>query len=778
MADTVPLLDGRDIPVSAFADRVLTHRVTPAEAAAGEIDTLDVDLLAVTLLTGEYEIVPLPPGVQAGTLLAVRWAPERPILEIVTDDAVDECPPEVLAALQSLVTAHGPVVAIDELLWTLWADDVTIFTSLLPPLVQLFDAAGLPFDDEEVAAPGFDLERHQFEGRMAAIADRHLLDEDQAVGVMAALAIFDNVRFLLDAARTMTDEELQETFPPEDELGRVSDEPGSAEDSGYRELSREALAALADPDVADAFLAEAIGAGRDQAAALGLFAEVNEPRAPHRARVALRWLLGKAAERLGRVDEAVRHFDAAESMDPSWVPNLLDLARVASDRGDAERGLSLLRRAGVGDDDDLLRLLQRFRTAERPDLARNDPCWCGSGRKYKACHRGREQQPLEERAAWLYAKAQFHVFDGPWRWMQLELASARSQYQQGDRALFEAVGDPLVVDAVLFEGGAFAEFVEQRGFLLPEDEQLLAAQWLLVERSVFEVEEVRPGVGITMQDLRTGDRHDVRERTANRQLTVGTLLCARIVPADDTMQAFGGIEPVRLQELDELLDLLGDEPEPYALVEILSRRFTPPVLQNTEGDPLLLCRAEVSTPDLPALLTVLDEAYGRVEGRDEPRWHAYVTTRGVERIRATYTLEGDALVVETISAERMDRALDEIRAAHPQAVVLSDDRMDVDTARARYADLDDPAEGSDESASGVLDSSDPQVAAVLDQMVRQYEQAWLDDSIPALHGLTPRQAAADPTRREELVRLLATFPETDQPGLMSPSRLRAELGLD
>lgn len=35
-----------------------------------------------------------------------------------------------------------------------------------------------------------------------------------------------------------------------------------------------------------------------------------------------------------------------------------------------------------------------------PELKRNDPCWCGSGRKYKACHlETDEQSRAAERAA-------------------------------------------------------------------------------------------------------------------------------------------------------------------------------------------------------------------------------------------------------------------------------------------------------------------------------------------------------------------------------------------
>ena len=37
------------------------------------------------------------------------------------------------------------------------------------------------------------------------------------------------------------------------------------------------------------------------------------------------------------------------------------------------------------------------------------------------------------------------------------------------------------------------DFLAVRGSLLPEDERLLAGQWLLVERSVHEVASVRRG---------------------------------------------------------------------------------------------------------------------------------------------------------------------------------------------------------------------------------------------------------------------------------------------
>ncbi|HEY5179079.1 MAG TPA: hypothetical protein VIJ07_04785, partial [Dermatophilaceae bacterium] len=83
------------------------------------------------------------------------------------------------------------------------------------------------------------------------------------------------------------------------------------------------------------------------------------------------------------------------------------------------------------------------------------------------------------------------------------------------------------------------------------------------------------------------------------------------------------------------------------------------------------------------------------------------------------------------------------------------------------------------SAATVLDpAADPAIAAALEEMAGKYEAAWLDEPIPALAGHTPRECTHDPTRRPDLIRLLDSFPEdTGRPGTMSPTRLRAALGL-
>jgi hypothetical protein len=69
---------------------------------------------------------------------------------------------------------------------------------------------------------------------------------------------------------------------------------------------------------------------------------------------------------------------------------------------------------------------------------------------------------------------------------------------------------------------------------------------------------------------------------------------------------------------------------------------------------------------------------------------------------------------------------------------------------------------------------------VLTEVQEQMEQRWCDEPVPALDGLRPRDAVDDPTRRADVARLIASFPEIDPTtgafGLR-PDRLRELLGL-
>lgn len=738
------------VVLDGFDDELLAEREIPAEV---------VDPLGALVLTpGTLETL----GVAEGDLVGVRQTEQGLVVERVTALAHTT----MGARLAATLGADEPVY-FDAAVWTACVEDPAAFTEPLPPLSEIVDGYGLARRGEWLAPAGFDFDYWLFERGCAALAERHDLDPDDAFVLYTLLQLYDQMsQLLIDVADT--DE------PQLNAAAEGATQPDGTEHGGFLDLVGELGAALADPLLAELFMAETVGTGREGAAALGMFAEVLEPKVPPAARKAIRWLGAVALERIGDIDAAEHELLAAESMDPDWPLPLLDLARFASDRGDAERALSLLRRAGVRPDHPLVDVLTRCRAEPRSDLGRNQMCWCGSGRKYKKCHLGREQLPLAERADWLYAKAAQYAELNGWNSLLIEAGFERSRYADDPDALAAALDDPLVLDAVLFEGGAFAEFLEMRGSLLPDDERLLAEQWLQVDRSVFEVEQVQPGQGVTVRDVRTGDTHEVRERAASRQLKPRQLVCGRVVPAGDTMQFFGGLEPVALHERDPLIDLLDTEPDALDLVAQLSRRFAPATLVNTEGDPLAICEATVHVDDPAGIEAALDDTYDRVDSDGPPRWFEHITTGGMLRIRAALVLDGHTLRVEANSDKRMDRVLATLVRLDPAMEVLDDSRRPVRDAR-EVAKLAEqlPIAGED-----ALEPDAPELAAFLDEVIRDYETKWLDEPIPALAGHTPRQAADDPTRRGDLIKLLDTFPAgAAARGGMDADRLRAALGL-
>jgi hypothetical protein len=781
-----------DSLAAAMAGRVLTHRVTAEDAEAGVVDLFDPDLSALTLAIDpdlDLDEIALPPGAVEGSLVALRAPEGQPTLVVVAEDDLDPTDAHY-RAFSSILDEHGPVTHLEEVAFDICEADPTAFTAPTLPLSEIAQAAGLEVEDGLVGVAGTDLQGYRFDLRLKGIATRHQLDDDQAVAVLLNLEILEGLATIMDIVAEVEADHEADGAGDGDDAGitdGVEDEGDDTPDDtpaepppmdpDYREAVRDTVSWLADPDVAEAFSTEVLGIGRHRAAALGLFAESYEPIAPRQARAALRWLRARATERLGDALAAERLLDQAESLDPGFVPALLDLARYASDRGDAERGLSLLRRAGMDDDDPLVRLLEEHRTPERADVGRNSPCWCGSGRKYKACHRGKEQLPLTDRADWLYAKAHTFLEDGPWRMLLMDLARARTAGRT-DVTVLDALYDPFVIDVALAEGGGFDAFLDERGPLLPEDELLLAGQWEMAERSLYDVEQVRPGQGVTVRDVRTGDRVEVQERLASYQLKPGMLVCSRVLAAGDTWQFWGGLELVGMNQRDEVLAILdADEPDPIGIVEVLSANRGLTQLQNTEGDPLVLCRAVVVPSSMRTLAKKLDAKYDRIQ--EVPAvWHEPVVTSGLTRVRATIEMDGDSLVIESNSEKRQDRVIGALITLDPRLEVVSDERTPARTIDEARAHAPAGMAGTGGEPSGMLDPSNPQVAQMLAEVTAQYEAAWLDESIPALSGWTPRQAAADPTRRDDVVRLLGTFPETDDPGMMSPARLRRALGLD
>ena len=551
--------DGAAVIVVYPSDEELDARDIEADAATGGAILLDLGRLAGL-------------GLGVGDVVGLRV--EQDGLELLAvGEALGAGTGEALAAIVEESPARPHL--IENSVWTACAADADRLRRPELPLREQLEACGVARRDSLIGVGDFDFDAWQAEDLVDRISEDHDLDEQEAAAVLLLLRIVAGMTKDLDAAMA-TDDEAREPAVSEALASWIGPDQGSrgpkdGGDKGLGEGVGEAVALLRDPVVAAAFLDEALGTFGGEPVVLAALTAAWEPEAPRSARVALRWLRGMAVEEMGDILGAEELFQQAETLDPSWAPALLSLALCASDRGDAVRGMSLLRRAGA-EDEPLYGFLQQFMPGQGRDLPRNAPCWCGSGRKFKHCHLRQTQLPLAERSAWLYQKAAGYLVaqDTPF---VLDLGEARAQHWEGTDGLDRALAEGLIIDVALWEGGVFAEYLERRGALLPPDELQLAQEWLLTRRSVYEVVSAIPGSSLTLRDLRTGAVEEVSEPEQSRRVVQGEYCCTRAASTADGLGIFGGLAPVAPAEVEPLTALLDeDEPDPVALVEVLSRR--------------------------------------------------------------------------------------------------------------------------------------------------------------------------------------------------------------
>ncbi|MEJ3654559.1 SEC-C domain-containing protein [Actinomycetes bacterium KLBMP 9759] len=515
-----------------LAGSVLTHRLSEAEHAEGyllldadlgafvcfDVPTLDGELLSIDDLDDGPMSWGGPEGwldgFRPGALLAVSVTADS----TVTIAEAEPTEAQGLAAYlrevyESFIEESQVPVPLDYVLAGMVHRKPDVFAAPALPLGELVTAAGLQWRDGLVA--------HTEE--MWQLAEQ-----------------FDMLNRLADG--TGSDEAAETAFEAIAVLTDPAAEPADL---------RATLTLLTDPMVRLAVTEEMLGDADDPerlAQFTAVTARLVELAGDRRAAVA-NWMAAVAAEREGRVLDAEPLLRAAERADSADQLVTDRLAWYASDRGDAAEALRrwtvLLDEPDRDPDVEAVRPHANPAAASQP--GRNEPCWCGSGRKFKRCHSGKPMlAPLSQRARWLYRKAAAYL-------------------QRRGGAATAAVGwstDALAVDTLMREEGWFTPFLADRGPLLPADEAELAATWTDIDRTVFEVLDPQ-----TLRDERTGTTITVAEAAP---ADVGDLVCSRALP--DGGGAHILIAPFVIDPEDRD-DLLG----------LLARHNTPELLEWVEG---------------------------------------------------------------------------------------------------------------------------------------------------------------------------------------------------
>ena len=456
---------------------------------------------------------------------------------------------------------------------------------------------------------------------------------------------------------------------------------------------------------------------------------------------------------------------------------------------------------------------------------RNDPCPCGSGKKYKKCCEitGRvTASPDSARASrvkeadrrltgrilrfarirlgqnWLESALQEYIGDSDERVEDAELQLAGPWAMYG----YAVTGRNITIARLFREEGASRLPLEVRDVL---DAQL--AGWM----TIWEVQHVQRGTGVQVTDLLTGQQRFVHEVSASKTLSARDALLGMVVDSGG-ISFFGGIHPrplgprdadtlvreirrlchvrtrpVKTEQLREPIVQLAMIRSWRSIISQLRTRPAPK-LTNTDGDPLVFItdHFDILAPDHSTLLsriTSLPGAEPEKAGPERDETVITLTKPGNARLKSwdntivgRVVIKGNRMRAESNSKERAD-ALRRSLASHLGDFVRYRLRDEISQAELLRRAAEAPHRPVDEMPAADSD----ELAAIAKEFKEKHMLAWLDEELPALGGLTPREAAKAPRSMRSLDLLLREFenhesrlPENER---LDVAALRAKLGV-
>jgi hypothetical protein len=413
-----------------------------------------------------------------------------------------------------------------------------------------------------------------------------------------------------------------------------------------------------------------------------------------------------------------------------------------------------------------------------PGPGRNDPCPCGSGKKYKHCCLARSRPaPIEPelRAASIaigflhdrYRRALEVVAEEFFAYAEdLDLSDLSPDLDQMlDVNMYEWVlaeslldtrkGDYTAFELLTLPGGPLLS-VEERGALRELSERPLR---------LYEVVSSDPGVELVLLDvvLEGAEPFAVRDRALSGSVSAGQILGLRRVrrQRDGAWMLSGAIYPIPRVQLQLLREEIRELEEGYAtedtrvlvgglIVGAWLRQLAPrlpDLVDRSTGEPILLTTDHYRVVDRKRLTEQLDDRedlQGDAEGwfRVEP---------GTESILWHIGLVEDELRVFTRTRARGDESRGWLEAVAGDAVAF------------RVREYTDPLSGA--AREGSVEGAFDPLSLPSDMYQSLHEKIyanWSDEPIPALGDVTPREAISTPLGRERVTELLLSYEHAER----------------
>lgn len=448
-------------------------------------------------------------------------------------------------------------------------------------------------------------------------------------------------------------------------------------------------------------------------------------------------------------------------------------------------------------------------------IGRNDPCPCGSGKKYKKCCLTKDDAldfvyrritqthtelvnklmrfvtdeleenimdvAFEEFLLWDEDALDEYLIDDlfqifiPWFLFSWNLEEADIEEMEENISLpanttIAELFTNKYPDALKSKEKSFLDAVNRRPF------------------SFYEVVDVISGRRMICEDVFTGESSNVTENSASKIINIGDIVFCSIASVDN-ISILVGTAPIKfpLSSKIELIDIRLQIAKRYhqitdqilneydseirsLFLEMLDRATRPPKTSNTDGEPLIFTTLHYAIDDAEEAfeaLHYLDATVSREELLSEAGFDSEGKLTNIEfswiriepedrktplptTVLATFMIDGAKMTVDVNSENRAKLIKDTIqKALGDKARLRTSDLKPFNPSASNY---EPPSKDAIEFHEKAM--QEPEVREYVENMLFDHWRRWVDAPLPALNGLTPREAVKTANGREKVDILL------------------------
>lgn len=422
-------------------------------------------------------------------------------------------------------------------------------------------------------------------------------------------------------------------------------------------------------------------------------------------------------------------------------------------------------------------------------VGRNDPCPCGSGKKYKKCclsktytEVGKEDSiraRLVEDLLEFFNKnyldrledAEFLFWD--------EFVPAEHLDGIALDIAHQNFWEWLIFDYLVDEDNdkTLVDLYMETNKALSLDEHKVLTMMKNSVISLYEVQEVFPEKGLLLKDLLMGGEYDVREKSATRSARKWDIFAARLLLVDGQYIMSGSVYPYHLKQKERILDDIHAEFEDYKQEEDpnastddflkcnseifnfywfdLIQNPTPMKLQTTSGEPLLFSKAVFEIKYRESVMERLSKIKGFEQDKDRFTWYDKRDKEGSATIFGNVEIKGKKLILECNSKERLRRGKKLILESLSDALIHKADTFQDPMEAMKFH-----KESSNEEPVNELPMEIQQ--QFYTQFMQKHSEKWLRENIPALDGRTPMQAVKTEEGKGKVMALLKSIENSEE----------------